>query len=71
MKLLERPTFPGGIKGKIFAAARAGITTIVMPRRNEKDLIDIPQDVRDKLDIQLVDHIDEALARTLEPAVSA
>ena len=61
----------GGIKGKIFAAARAGITTIVMPRRNEKDLIDIPQDVRDKLDIQLVDHIDEALARTLEPAVSA
>ena len=61
----------GGIKGKIFAAARAGITTIVMPRRNEKDLIDIPQDVRDKLDIQLVDHIDEALARTLKPAVSA
>jgi ATP-dependent Lon protease len=35
----------GGIKGKIFAAARAGIETIVMPRRNEKDLVEIPEDV--------------------------
>jgi ATP-dependent Lon protease len=61
----------GGIKGKIFAAARAGITTIVMPKRNEKDLVDIPQDVRDKLDIQLVDHIDEALARTLGSSTTA
>jgi ATP-dependent Lon protease len=57
----------GGIKGKVFAAARAGIETIVMPRRNEKDLVELPEDVRSKLDIQLVDTIDEALAHTLPP----
>ena len=55
----------GGIKGKMFAAARAGIETVVMPRRNAKDLVEIPEDVRDKLDIQLVDTIDEALVHTL------
>jgi ATP-dependent Lon protease len=60
----------GGIKPKIFAAARAGIETIVMPRRNEKDLVDIPEDVRSELEIQLVDTIDEALRYTL-PASSA
>ncbi len=58
----------GGIKGKVFAAARAGIETVVMPRRNAKDLVEIPDDVRSKLDIQLVDTIDEALAHTLAPA---
>ncbi len=55
----------GGIKGKILAAARAGIETVVMPRRNEKDLIDVPQDVIDKLNIHLVSEIDEALRATL------
>ena len=55
----------GGIKGKVFAAARAGIETIVIPRRNEKDLVELPEDVRSKLDILLVDTIDEALAQTL------
>jgi ATP-dependent Lon protease len=59
----------GGIKGKILAAARAGIETIVMPRRNEKDLIDVPEDVIEKLDIHLVTEIDEALRATL-PAQS-
>jgi len=56
----------GGIKGKVFAAARAGITQIVMPRRNEKDLVDIPADVRSGVDIQLVDRIEEALELTLD-----
>ncbi|MED5261962.1 MAG: endopeptidase La [Myxococcota bacterium] len=56
----------GGIKGKVFAAARAGITQIVMPRRNEKDLVDIPADVRSEVDIQLVDRIEEALELTLD-----
>ena len=58
----------GGIKGKIFAAARAGIETVVMPRRNEKDLREIPDDVKDHLDIQLVDTIDEALRHALSAA---
>ena len=55
----------GGIKGKIFAAARAGIETVVMPRRNEKDLAEIPEDVRSQLDIRLVETLDEALRHTL------
>jgi ATP-dependent Lon protease len=55
----------GGIKGKLFAASRAGIDTVVIPRRNEKDLVEVPDDVKRMLDIRLVDTIDEALAVTL------
>jgi ATP-dependent Lon protease len=51
----------GGIKMKVLAAHRAGLTTVVLPKRNEKDLEDIPQEVRDSLRIVLVDRIDEAL----------
>jgi len=56
----------GGIKGKLFAASRAGIETVVMPRRNEKDLREVPEEVRDSLEIHLVDTIEEALAVTFE-----
>ena len=56
----------GGIKGKVFAANRAGITQIVLPARNEKDLGDIPSDVLDQVDIKLVDRIEAALDLTLE-----
>jgi ATP-dependent Lon protease len=55
----------GGIKGKVFAAARAGIETVILPRRNAKDLSEIPEDVRSQLDIQLVDTLDEALTHSL------
>lgn len=55
----------GGIKGKLLAASRAGIETVVIPKRNEKDLEEVPQEVRDLLGIHLVDTIDEALALTL------
>ena len=55
----------GGIKGKLLAARRAGIDTVVMPRRNEKDLAEVPEEVRDGLGIHLVDTIGEALAVTL------
>ena len=57
----------GGIKGKIFAAARAGIDQVVLPRRNEKDLVEIPEEVREQVSIRLVEHIEEALEITLEP----
>jgi ATP-dependent Lon protease len=40
----------------------------VLPRRNEKDLVDVPEDVKGKLEIQLVDTIDEALEYTLTSA---
>lgn len=55
----------GGIKGKLLAASRAGIDTVVIPKRNEKDLVEVPEEVRDQLGIHLVDTIDEALALTL------
>ncbi len=59
----------GGIKGKLFAASRAGIERVVIPRRNEKDLVEVPDEVKAGLDIRLVDTIDEALALTIpEPA---
>jgi ATP-dependent Lon protease len=57
----------GGIKDKVLAAARAGIRTVVIPRRNEKDLVEVPQDVRDEISIRSVDTVDEALAIALEP----
>jgi ATP-dependent Lon protease len=56
----------GGIKGKLFAASRAGIDTVVMPKRNAKDLIEVPKEIRDRLDIHLVDTIEEALAITVD-----
>jgi ATP-dependent Lon protease len=55
----------GGIKGKLMAASRAGIDTVVLPRRNEKDLAEVPDEVRNSLAIHLVDTIDEALVVTL------
>ena len=55
----------GGIKGKLLAASRAGIDTVVIPKRNEKDLAEVPEEVRNTLGIHLVDTIDEALSLTL------
>jgi ATP-dependent Lon protease len=46
---------------KILAAHRAGLTTVILPKRNEKDLDDIPQEIRDTLGIVLVERIDEAM----------
>jgi ATP-dependent Lon protease len=51
----------GGIKMKLLAAHRAGLTTVILPKRNEKDLDDVPQEVRDLLRVVLVERIDEAL----------
>jgi ATP-dependent Lon protease len=58
----------GGIKDKVLAAARAGIKTVILPRRNEKDLVDVPEEVKRELEIRSVDTIDEALAIALEAA---
>jgi len=51
----------GGIKMKVLAAHRAGLTTVILPKRNEKDLEDIPQEVRETLRIVPVERIDEAM----------
>jgi ATP-dependent Lon protease len=55
----------GGIKEKALAAQRAGVKTFMMPRRNEVDLDDIPENLLDELKIVMVDTIDEALQISL------
>jgi ATP-dependent Lon protease len=58
----------GGIKSKVMAAARAGIDCVILPRRNEKDLVDVPKEVLDQVQVKLVDTIEEVLELALEPA---
>ncbi|HJU54129.1 MAG TPA: endopeptidase La [Pyrinomonadaceae bacterium] len=58
----------GGVKEKLMAAHRFGITTILLPKDNEKDLIEIPEEVRNVMDINLVETIDEVLSLALEDA---
>jgi ATP-dependent Lon protease len=58
----------GGVKEKVLAAKRAGIDTVVLPRLNEKDLEDIPEQVRREMSFVFVDTIDEVLERALEAA---
>jgi ATP-dependent Lon protease len=55
----------GGLKEKTLAAKRAGITEVIVPKRNEKDLPDIPQEVRDTLKFHFVSNTDEVLAIAL------
>jgi ATP-dependent Lon protease len=58
----------GGIKEKVLAAHRAGIKIVFMPERNRKDTIDIPQEIRDELDLRYMTKIDDALAVALGDA---
>ena len=55
----------GGVKEKVLAAHRAGVTNIVLPRDNEKDLADIPKNVLDSLNLHLVSTMDEVFAIAL------
>jgi ATP-dependent Lon protease len=57
----------GGVKMKILAAHRAGLNTVILPKRNEKDLEDVPAEVRDTMNFILVDRIDEAIEAALKP----
>jgi len=57
----------GGIKMKILAAHRAGLTTVILPKRNERDLEELPEDVREAVTFVPVDRIDEALKVGLLP----
>jgi ATP-dependent Lon protease len=55
----------GGVKEKLLAAHRAGVTNLILPRDNEKDLADIPKNVLDVLDVHLVSTMDEVLKLAL------
>jgi ATP-dependent Lon protease len=56
----------GGVKEKCVAAARAGIRTVILPARNRRDLEDIPESVRARLDIVWAEKIEDVFARALE-----
>jgi len=51
----------GGVKDKVLAAHRLGADTVILPRKNENDLDDVPEDVRGELHFILVEHLDEVL----------
>ena len=58
----------GGVKQKVLAAHRAGLTEVVLPKRNEPDIDDIPEPVRSELRIHTVDDVSDVLRLALTPA---
>lgn len=56
----------GGVKEKILAAHRAGVEVVILPKENEKDLRDVPEEVRKQLEFEFVMHMDEVLAKALK-----
>lgn len=58
----------GGVKQKVLAAHRAGLREVVLPRRNEGDLDDVPGEVRKDITFHLVETVDEVLPLALEPS---
>ena len=56
----------GGLKEKSLAAMRAGITTVIIPKLNEKDLVDVPEEAKQKLKFVPVENVDEVLEVALE-----
>jgi ATP-dependent Lon protease len=60
----------GGVKEKILAAHRFGLTTVILPKRNELDLEDLPEEIRRQIKFIFVETVDEVLEAALEPAPS-
>jgi ATP-dependent Lon protease len=58
----------GGVKEKVLAAARAGITTVMLPARNQKDLEDVPEAARAQVRFVWMERVDDAVAAALHPA---
>ena len=56
----------GGVREKVLAANRAGIKTVLLPARNEKDLVDVPRPALDEMNIVFVEHMDQVLAQSFE-----
>ena len=61
----------GGVKQKLLAAHRAGLREVILPRRNEPDLEDVPESVRSEIEIHLVSTVAEVLSLALTPATAA
>ena len=66
----------GGVKQKVLAAHRHGLKTVILPKANEVDLDDVPQEILDELELKLVEHVDEVLQiafqseSKIEPAIA-
>jgi ATP-dependent Lon protease len=60
----------GGVKEKLLAASRAGIEKVILPLRNQKDLIDVPSEVKASLQISFVENIEELLREALDLDIS-
>jgi ATP-dependent Lon protease len=58
----------GGIKEKVLAAHRSGLKTVILPKRNESDLEELPEEVRKSMKFVFVETVDEVLKAALEPA---
>src|SRR5207253_3187937 len=56
----------GGLKEKTLAAMRAGISTVIIPKLNEKDLVDVPEEAKQKLKFIPVENVDEVLEAALD-----
>ncbi len=56
----------GGLKEKLLAALRAGIFEAILPRANEKDLSELPDNIKNSMKLHFVDQMDEVLALALE-----
>ena len=61
----------GGVKQKVLAAQRAGLTTVILPARNGPDLDDVPEIVRAQMTFHLVDDVADVLALALEDPATA
>jgi ATP-dependent Lon protease len=59
----------GGIKSKVLAAHRAGITRVILPQRNARDVDDVPADVRDQMEFIFAEDMSQVLAAALEPGL--
>jgi ATP-dependent Lon protease len=57
----------GGIKEKVLAARRAGITHVLMPRQNDKDLLDIPEALRQQVKVTLIDNVEDVWPHVFPP----
>ena len=57
----------GGVKEKVLAAHRAGLKKIILPKKNDKDLLDVPKSAKRDLTFVFVEHMDEVLAVALFP----
>jgi ATP-dependent Lon protease len=61
----------GGVKQKVLAAHRMGLTEVILPRRNEKDIDDVPETVREKMTFHFASRVGEVLEFALEPVAAA